>query len=193
LLAREGLGLEAERAIWEASVAVVVVFVDRSGVDQMLEAHLREDIAELCVEHDLKFVPAGGNHTLEHRGVAGLRERLEFLAQVAVVAVGADRNASADRSIEILRMTPPLLERVAFEKLLIELPADLTDNHFLGVGRGFDGNAFLGEPRFHFLRGGGTPEKLLEGVKVDREVPVALVGVRKDFVVDRMPFGELAR
>ena len=193
MLAREGFGLEAEGAIREATVAVVVVFVDRAGVDEVLETKLREDVAEFGVEAYLELAPAGGNHTFEHCGVAGLGDGLEFLAQVTVVAIGPDGDASADRRIEILRMTPPLLESVAFEKLLIELPTDLTDNHFLGVGRVVDGNAFFGQPRFHFLRGGGTPEELLEGVEVDRKVPITAVAVGEDFVIDRMPLGELAQ
>ena len=48
-------------------------------------------------------------------------------------------------------MTPPLFERVAFEKFLVELPADLADDDFLRVGRVFDGDAFFGEPSLQNL------------------------------------------
>lgn len=189
----EGLGLETKGAIRKTSVAEVVVFVDRTRVDKVLEAHLREDIAELGVEHDVQFVPARRNHALEHRGVAILWDSLEIFAQVTVVAVGADRDASADRSIEIFGVTLPLLQRVAFEKLFIELPSDLADDDLFGVGRILDVNAVLCDPSLHFFRGRGTSKKLLEGVKVDGEVPVTAVGVGEDLVVDRVPLSELTQ
>ena len=102
LLGGEGFGFEAEGAIREAAVAVVVIFVDWAGVDQVLEFNLPKDVAEFGIEADLELVTAGRNHPLEHRGVAVLRNGLEILPQVAVIAIGADRNASANGSIEVL-------------------------------------------------------------------------------------------
>ncbi len=50
---------------------------------------------------------------------------------------------------------------------------------------------FFSEPAFHLGAGGGAAENLLEGIEVDWEVVIAAVGVRKDFVVDGVPLGEL--
>ncbi len=172
-------------------MAVIVVLVDRPGVDEVLEFNRRKDVAEFGVEADLELVAAGRNHPLEHGCVTLLRNGLEILPQVAVVAIGANGDASADGCIKILGVAPPLLECVSFEKFFVELPSDLANDNFFGVRWIFHGDAVLGDPRLHFLRGGCTPEELLEGVEINRKIPITPVAVRQDLVIDRMPLGKL--
>lgn len=123
--------------------------------------------------------------------VAFPREGLEVLSEVAVVPIGTDRNTSADGCIEIPGILFPLLESVVFEKLFVELPADLGDDDLLGVGRVLYGDALGGKPRLELLAGTFPAEVLLEGVEVDREFPIAPIGVAENPVLDRMPLGEL--
>ena len=130
-------------------------------------------------------------HAVEHAVVAFLGECLKFLSQVAVVAVGTDRDASADGGIQILGMPLPLLEGVVLEELFVELPANLGNDDLLGIGGVFDGDALGGKPCLKLIAGALAAKELLEGVEVDREVPVAPVGVAEDLVVDGMPLGEL--
>ena len=116
---------------------------------------------------------------------------LKFLSQVAVVAVGPDRDPAANGGVEIPGILLPLLEGVVLEELLIEFPADLGDNDLLGVGGVVDRDALGGQPSLELFAGALTAKELLEGVEIDWEVPVAPVGVAQDLVLDGMPLGEL--
>ena len=120
-----------------------------------------------------------------------LRKSLEFIAQVAVISVCAERDASANAGVQVPRMPPPLLERVAFEEFLIKLPAHLRNDDLLGIRGIFYRNTLLRQPRLHFLRGGSSTNKLLESVEINWEAPVSAFGVGEDFVIDGMPFREL--
>ena len=192
LLCGEALRLEAQGAVGQAPVLEIVVFINRPRVNQVLELHMGQNLAEIRVEENLYLVAASLHHALEHPRVAGFGECLEFLAQVAIVAVGANRNATAHRGIQVLGMALPLLERVALEKLLIQFPAHLADDHFLGIRGVFDRHALGFDPLLHLLRGGRTTKDLLEGVQIDRKVPIAVVRVGENLIVDRVPLGELA-
>ena len=84
----------------------------------------------------------------------------------------------------------PLLERVVLEELLIELPANLRDNDLFGVCRVLNWNPPLLQPGFEFLRGALPAQELLEGVEIDREVPVSAIRVTEDAIINLMPLGE---
>src|SRR5581483_3208222 len=117
--------------------------------------------------------------------VAGLWQRLEIFAQVAIVAIGANRDAAADGGVEFARIHAPLLARVAFEKFLVKFPANLRDDDFLGILRVIDRHAFFSEISGELLLAAFAPDELLEGVEVDGKIPVATIGPREDFVFDR--------
>ena len=191
LLRGEVFMFETQRTIGQGTEAVVEVFVHRSGVDHVLVFHVGQDFAIAGVEEEAQFVAAGRHHALEHPGVSGLGQCLEFLAQVAVVAVGADGDAAADAGVEVLGMALPLFQGVALEEFFIQLPADLGNDDLLGVGGVFDRHPLFREPGLHLLAGGFPADELLEGVEVDGEFPVSPIGVGEDLIVHRMPVGEL--
>lgn len=168
-------------------------FVDRTCEGEVAEADIGEDFAVGGVQAEFEFVAAGANDVFEHLGVAVLGEGLKVFAEVAVVAVRADGDASADGGVEVAGVASPLLYGVTFEEEFVEFGADLGEDDFFGIGGIGDDVAFFGEPGFHFGAGGGAAEDLLEGVEVDWEVVVAAVGVGEDAVVDGVPLGELGK
>ena len=154
--------------------------------------NMRQDFAEIRVEENFNLFAARRDHAFEHARVSGFGQGLEFFPEVAVVPVGADGNTPADGGIQLLRVPLPLLERIAFEKFLIQFPAYLAEDDLFRVGGIFDRHALGFQPCFHFLRGGGAPDDLLEGVQVDWEIPIPTFAVGEDPVIHGMPFGELA-
>ena len=79
---------------------------------------------------------------------------------------------------------------VTFEKQLVKLLAHLGDDHLLRVLGGIDRDPGFFEPRAELFRAGRSAEVFFEGVQIDRETPVAAVGMAFEGVVDRVPFGE---
>jgi hypothetical protein len=122
--------------------------------------------------------------------VALFGQGLEFLPEITVIPVGADRNASANGGIELTRMFFPLLERVVLEELLVQLPANLRDDDFLGVCRVLNWNPLLSSQDSNSSRGALPAQELLEGVEIDREVPVSPIRMTEDAVINRMPLSE---
>ncbi len=110
-----------------------------------------------------------------------------------VVAVGADRDTSANAWIEILGVALPLLTCVVFEEHFVQLPAHLRDDHFLGILRAVDLNAPLRELRFHFFAVRWPADQLLERVEIDREMPEVAMSPRQNLVLHFAPLGELAQ
>ena len=74
-------------------------------------------------------------HVFKHARVAILGHPLEFVGEIAVIAVGSHRNACGHLRVEIGRINSPLLARVATKKLFVEQPADLTHDHVLGCAQ----------------------------------------------------------
>jgi hypothetical protein len=77
--------------------------------------------------------------------------------------------------------------------LLVKLPADLGDDHFLGIFRIVDLDPPFGELRFHLFAGGRPADQLLESVEINRELPEPAIAPGQDFVFDCAPLGELAQ
>ena len=186
----QGLRFEAQRAVGQRPVAVVEVFIDRPGVNQMPVAQVFPRLPKVSAE--LQFDLRVREDFPKHRGVTLLRQRLEFVGQIAIVAIRADRDAATDAGVEILRIELPLFARVVLKEHLVEPLPDLRDDRLLGVARTLDRLAPRREGRLHFLGGGGTSDELLKGVEIDRELPVTAFGPGEDPVFDRMPFGKLA-
>ena len=116
---------------------------------------------------------------------------LKVFPEVTVVAVGSNRYAATDGSVEILGVFLPLLEGVVLKELLVELPANLGNDDFLGVSGMLNGDSLGFQPGLELFTRALAAKELLEGVEINREVPVAAVGVAKDLVIDGMPLGEL--
>src|SRR4051812_27095766 len=117
-----------------------------------------------------------------------------MLAKITVVAVGPNRDASANTRIKLARVAFPLLESVVLEKELVEPPANLGNDHFLTVARRLDRNAPLRERGFHFRRRArtcGSVQELFEGIEIDRELPVTSFGPGQNLIFHLMPLREL--
>jgi len=127
----EGLGFEAEGAVGEVAEAVVEEFVDGAGEGEVAEADVGEDVAVGGAEAEGEVFAAGSDDVLEHPGVAVLGEGLEIFAEVAVVAVGADGDASAHGGVEVAGVAAPLLEGVVFKEEFVKFFANLRNNNLL--------------------------------------------------------------
>src|SRR6266700_5791113 len=115
------------------SEAMVKIFIDRAGVDEMFELDLSTHVAIIGVKSYFNFWMC--QNLAEHRRVSVLRQGLKLFRQIAVVAVSTNRNATTNTSVEISCLTLPLLARVVFEKHFVQLPPDLGNNHLLRVLR----------------------------------------------------------
>ena len=98
---------------------------------------------------------------------------LKFFTQVAIIPIGSDGDTTTDGGIKLTGVLLPLLEGVVLEELLVEIPTDLGNNDLLGVRGVLNGYAILLKPRLKLLAGAPTTKELLEGVEIDREVPVS--------------------
>src|SRR5205823_14464169 len=152
---------------------MIVVFIDRAGENQMPKRHLRSYFTVVGIEPH--FNQRMLQHFLEHRGIAVFWQGLELLREITIVAVRPDRDPPTHRRIEVPRVALPLFARVIFEKHFVQLPSYLGNDHLFGVFWIVDCNAPLGELRLHFLAGRWPPNKLLESVEVNRELPEAAV------------------
>ena len=120
---------------------MIEIRVDRAGEDDVAEARAVGDLVVVDAEDALDA--RMGRHPFDHRGVAAGRHHLEAVAEIAVVGVGAGRNAAADAGVELVGIAAPMLARVAREEALVEFAADARDDHVL---RGPDLGARLGRP-----------------------------------------------
>ena len=114
-----------------------------------------------------------------------------LVVKVAVVTVGADGDAAAYAGAELTGVAFPLLKRIALEEHLIPLQTDLGEDGLFGIGDGLEINPLLGQPGFHLFGSGGTPDVLLEGLKIDGEAPVAPVAINLYLVIAGYPLGKL--
>ncbi len=100
------------------------------------------------------------------------------MVEVVVVVIEADRQTLEDGSGELRRFHPPLFERVAAEKGLVEVVAKECEGLFLKGLRVLDG--FVAEVLDEFLGFGWRQrgaEKLVDRVEIDRQgVDLPLVG-----------------
>lgn len=190
VLLREGFELESQGAIGQGAMDVAKVFVDGAGPDEVVPANGVFNILVGGVEGDLDIRMI--QDALDHGGVAVFGEGLEGLGEIPVVTICPHRDAAAYTGVEVLRVALPLFARVVFEEHLVQLPADLRDDDFLGVLRRLNRDTPFVEGLLHFLGSRGAADELLEGVEVDGKLPVTSLGPGEDLVLDGVPFGELA-
>ena len=185
------LELELQRAVRQLAELELEVLVDRARVDDVVEPRAVEDPREVAAGDDLDARVR--EHLGHHRGEAVLGHRLEAVREVAVVVVGARRDAAADGRVELGGVEAPLLARVAAEERLVELATDAREDHLLGVVDAPDLlGARLEEPR-HAL---GVEIEIVEpvdGRAVDRDGDERAVDAREHPVLVRAPLGERAQ
>lgn len=185
------LRFESQGSIGQHPIAIVVIFVDRAGINQMSEFLVASDVAVIRLQADLDVRMR--KHSLEHAGLSCRRERLEFLAEIAIVAIGPDGNAPANGSIKFPRMAAPLLLRVVLEEQLVHAPADLGNDKILGIRDALHRHAPFFQRLHHLLAAGWPSNQLLECVQVHGKLPVAPLRPRKYTIFHVVPLGELAK
>ena len=119
------------------------------------------------------------------------RHRLVGVGEVAVVAVGARRHARGDAGVELARVEPPLLPRVAAEELQVEVAAHLGDHDVL---RCLDLGQLLGdrlEPALHLEGRQVEAVEAIDRVEVDPHRQQLAVDAGEHAVLVRPPLGEL--
>src|SRR5947209_15740916 len=111
--------LEAQTAIRQAAKSIVEKLVDGTGIYNPPEAPGILDILVIRAERqlDVRMV----QDRSEHRRVAVLRHRLEFIGEVAVIAVGPRRHAGSNGLVQLRGVETPLFARVSTEEFLVEL------------------------------------------------------------------------
>src|SRR5271165_1233940 len=165
--------------------------VDRSGVNKMFKFHLLECSAKVGSELNLDLFMV--EDLPDECGVSMFWQRLEPLREIPIITIRPDRDPSADTHIKFGRVAAPLFAGIIFEKFLVKRIAYLGDDDLFRVFRLINRHTPLGKSLFHLFAGRWPANELLERVKIDREIPKATVRVRKNFVIDWLPFRKLAQ
>ena len=162
----EGFELELERPVRQLAETEVEVLVDGTGEHDTVIGDRALDLAVVGVQQDLDV--RMGEHALEHPGEAVRRHHLIGVGEIAIVAIGPDRDSCDDRRVELGRIEAPLLARVVPEELLVELAPNLADDD---VFRRADHVAWFGDGIEELLqlerRVAGAVQPV-DGVEVDR-------------------------
>jgi hypothetical protein len=132
------------------SVAVLEVRVDRPGINGVLSpdpvAHGFEIDADF--NRDIRMI----QHSLEHTGIAFLWHVLKLIAEVTVVAIGADRDARGHVAGKLAEIEPPLLFGVAPEEFVAQIAANGIQHDIFagpdGLARFAHGFEIFGDARF---------------------------------------------
>src|SRR5215217_1229239 len=185
----ERLEAKLERTVGQLAVAQIEELVDRTRVDGLLERKQVGDFAVIRLQQELDvLVP---EDALKHARVAVARHRLVDVAEVAVVAVRACRDARGDGRVQLGGVEPPLLTRVVAEELEVELAANRGDDDVLGRPHLLDRLRDRGEEGLYFPRVEAEAVELVDGVEVDRNRHEPAVDARPYPVLVRPPLREL--
>ena len=91
-LIREMLVLKPERSIGQFSITEPKIFIDLPGVENRLRNNMRPYVLEVHAKFNANVGVI--KHAGEHRAVSFGRHLLEGVCEVAIVIVGANRNAA---------------------------------------------------------------------------------------------------
>ena len=187
------LVLKAQGSIRKRAEFVIKVCIDGAGEDHVvpLDRLIGEDCFVVGLEAEFQLVATGFDDVLEKHVVAMFGQALVLIVEVAVVAIGPDGDAIANRGTQLSGVALPLLESIALEEHLIPLASNLAQDGLFGIGDGLEIDPLLGQPGFHFPSGRLTPNILLESLEIDREAPVTSVAVNLHLVITRDPLREL--
>ena len=185
---RQLLVFETQGAVGKRAKAVVEIGIDRTGVDDGFGVDPVANGEEVSAEFEADIGVV--EHPLEHNGVAVLGHDLEFVVEVAVVAVGADRDAGGDGGAELGGVEAPLLAGVAAKEFFVEIAADGVENDIFA---GFDGVARFARPVEEGLDAVFFKVQSVEavnGVLVDGDRQELAINTGKDAVFVGHPAGE---
>ena len=118
---------ELQRTILERTESIIEELVDRSRENHFAILNGVANRLEISRKHgaDVRMI----EHALEHHRVSVDRHPLKLVSEVAIVGIGPHRHTRNHARVELGRIQTPLLERVIPEKLLVQLPAYLADDH----------------------------------------------------------------
>ena len=141
------------------------------------------------LKHDLNIGVV--EHVFEETCISMLRHELVAVGEVAVVAVGACRDARRDRLVELGWIYAPLLFRIAPKELLVEVTPDFADDDVFGGSYLWQRFRPRGEPALHLLRRQRQPIELVDGIKIDGDGEELSVYLRQDPMLVESPLREL--
>lgn len=182
------LMLETKGAVGQGTMAIVEVGVDRSGVDDGFGFDLVANGEEVGtqLEADVGMI----EHPLEHGRITILGHDLELVVKVAVVAVGADRNAGDDGGAELGGVEAPLFAGITPKEFFVKVAADGVE---YDIFAGFDGAAGFSHPIEEGLNAGFVEVEAVEavdGVLVDGDGEQLAVHPGADPMLVGQPVGE---
>ena len=184
------LVFKAQGAVREGAVAVVEVGVDGAGVDDSFGVglYLVANGEEVGVqfEADIGVI----EHPLKEGGIAILGHDLKLVVEVAVVAVGAYRDAGGDGGAELRGVETPLLAGVAPEEFFVEVAAHGVEDDIFA---GFDRVARFAHPVEEGLNAGFVEVQAIQavdGVLIDGNREQLTVNAGEDAVLVGSPVGE---
>src|SRR6185312_11708536 len=96
-------------------------FVDRPGEDHIGARIRQASIISAGRDFDIRM----REDSREHRRVTLRRYRLMSVLKIAIITADANRHARTYAGIELLGHQRPLLQRVVFEHLLIDIRREL--------------------------------------------------------------------
>lgn len=182
------LVFEAQGAVGQGAMAIIEVGVDGAGVDDGFGLEPVADGEEIGAEFEADVGVV--EHPLEQPGVAVPGHDLELIVEVAVVAVGTDRDAGGDGGAELGRVEAPLLAGIAPEEFFVQVAADGVEHH---VFAGLDGIAGFADPVKKRLDAGFVEVEAVEavdGVLVDGDGEQLAVHAGEDPMLVGHPFRE---
>ncbi len=183
-----GLVLETQRPIRKTAVAITEVFIDRPAIDQMRILHRLAHIGKIDPQYgiDKRVV----EYLFKHVRVAMQRHFLKSVREVTTVRVGTGRYSGGDRPVQLRRVQPPLFAGIATEKLLVQLPTNLTDHNVFGGSYRLDRLGAAGKKRFGFLFIHLQAVQAVERIEVDRNRQQLFVYAGEHTVFVIAPFGK---
>src|SRR5271155_656875 len=147
------------------------ICVDRTRIDEAVEAHPARRVFELYTEREIDVWM--GEHAPEHGLETIARHRLKPIGEIAIVAVRAHGDATANARIEFAGVDAPLLAGIVREQQLVELATDPRDDRVFGVPDPRHALAALFEERCRLRRVEFEAVELRDGARAERQRDVA--------------------
>lgn len=182
------LVFETQGAVGKRAKAVAEIGIDGTGVDDGFGIDPVANGEEIGAEFEADIGVV--EHPLEHGSVTVLRHDLELVAEVAVIAAGADRDAGGDGGAELRGIKAPLLAGITAKEFFVEVAADGIEN---GIFAGFDGVARFARPVEEGLNAGFVEIQSVEtinGVLINGDRQKLAIHTGKDTVFVGHPAGE---
>ena len=184
----QAFGVEAQRAVFERSVAVTEVFVDGARKEHAFGEFFERAAVGREIAAEPHFRPF--QHPFDHGRVAACGDALIAVVEVVVVVGEAQRQALDEGGGQFVRAPAPLLFGVALDERLVDIPPHQREGALLCILGLFAGDALRGHLALCLLGSNDAPERM-EGIHIEGQMiePAAIVGERAVDVGHKLPIG----